>query len=168
MQPEQVQAQLSQQAEQVRQLSEQLSMERHSRLELEHQLQQQHALSTVRTPKPPETDGRKPTPEHFAEAFEVYAQQKGIDLSSVAACQLAATFLRDAALDWYVIHRGVSWQGSSLQQLAADAAGVLPAFLPVRHPRAGAQQARQAGADAQRCRVRLSVHRPDAAAAADG
>jgi hypothetical protein len=61
MQPEQVQAQLSQQAEQVRQLSEQLSMERHSRLELEHQLQQQHALSTVRTPKPPETDGRKPT-----------------------------------------------------------------------------------------------------------
>jgi len=105
MQPEQVQAQLSQQAEQVRQLSEQLSMERHSRLELEHQLQQQHALSTVRTPKPPETDGRKPTPEHFAEAFEVYAQQKGIDLSSVAACQLAATFLRDAALDWYVIHQ---------------------------------------------------------------
>ena len=105
MEPQQVQAQLAQQAEQIRQLSEQLGLERQSRLELETQLQQQHALSSARTPKPPETDGRKPTPEHFAEAFEVFAQQKGIDLNSTAACQLAATFLRDAALDWYVIHQ---------------------------------------------------------------
>lgn len=35
---------------------------------------------------------------HFAKALEVHVQQKGVDLSSAAACQLAATFLRDAAL----------------------------------------------------------------------
>jgi uncharacterized protein (DUF2345 family) len=101
----QVQAQLSQQSAQIQQLSEQLTSEHQSRLQLQQQLQQQQALSTVRTPKPPETDGKRPTPEHFAEAFEVYMQQKGIDLSSAAACQLAATFLRDAALDWYIIYQ---------------------------------------------------------------
>ena len=105
MNAEQVVTQLSQQSAQIRQLSEQLAQEHQARLGLEQQLQQQHALSAVRTPKPPETNGTKPTPEHFAEAFEVYVQQKGVDLSSPAACQLAATFLRDAALDWYIIHQ---------------------------------------------------------------
>lgn len=105
MELEQLQAQLVQQAEHLRQLSEQLSLEHQSRVQLQSQLQQQQALSSVRTPKPPETDGRKPTPQHFSEAFEVYLQQKGIDLNSAAACQLAATFLRDAALDWYVTHQ---------------------------------------------------------------
>ena len=118
----QVQAQLSQQSAQIQQLSEQLTLEHQSRLQLQQQLQQQQALSTVRTPKPPETDGKRPTPEHFAEAFEVYVQQKGIELSSAAACQLAATFLRDAALDWYVIYQqqvsaGTAAPFSSWQQM---------------------------------------------------
>jgi hypothetical protein len=90
--------QLQQQSQQLQQLSEQLTSEHQSCVQLEQQLQQQHALATVRTLKPPETDGKRPTPEHFAEAFEVYVQQKDIELSSAAACQLAATFLRDELL----------------------------------------------------------------------
>jgi hypothetical protein len=114
--------QLQQQSQQLQQLSEQLTSEHQSRVQLEQQLQQQHALATVRTLKPPETDGKRPTPEHFAEAFEVYVQQKGIELSSAAACQLAATFLRDAALDWYVIYQqqvsaGTAAPFSSWQQM---------------------------------------------------
>lgn len=105
MEFEQFQAQLSQQSEQLQQLMQQLALERQSRVQLEQQLQQQHVMASVRTPKPPETDGKKPTPEHFSEAFEVYVAQKGVNLNSPAACQLAATFLRDAALDWYVIHQ---------------------------------------------------------------
>jgi hypothetical protein len=104
MEQEQLQAQLGLLSQQLHQLSEQVALEQQARLGLEQQLQQQQALSAVRTPKPPETDGRKPTPEHFAEAFEVYVQQKGLDLGTPAACRLAATFFRDAALDWFVIH----------------------------------------------------------------
>jgi hypothetical protein len=104
MEQEQLQAQLGLLSQQLQHLSEQVVLEQQARVGLEQQLQQQQALSAVRTPKPPQTDGHKPTPEHFAEAFEVYVQQKGLDLGTSAACQLAATFFRDAALDWFVIH----------------------------------------------------------------
>lgn len=105
MDQDQVLAQLAQQSEQIHLLSDQLALEHQARVELQQQLQQQHALSTVRTPKPPQTDGKTPTPEHFAEAFEVYTEQQGVDLRTPAACRLAATFLRDAALDWYVTYQ---------------------------------------------------------------
>lgn len=104
MEQEQLQAQFGLLSQQLQQLSKQVALEQQARMGLEQQLQQQQALSAVRTPKPPQTDGRKPTPEHFAEAFEVYVQQKGLDLGTPAACRLAATFLRDAALDWFVTH----------------------------------------------------------------
>jgi hypothetical protein len=58
------------------------------------------------------------------EAFEVYMQQKGIDLSSAAACQLAATFLRNATLD--LPAGGASCQSSTLQQWAANEACFCP------------------------------------------
>jgi len=43
-------AQLAQQSEQLHQLSDQLSIEHHARLELSQQLQQQHALSITDCP----------------------------------------------------------------------------------------------------------------------
>lgn len=105
MDMEQLVAQLAQQSEQLHQLSDQLSIEHHARLELSQQLQQQHALSSVRVPKPPVCDGKTPTPEHFLEAFEVYCEQQGVNLNSPAAGRLAGTFLRDAGLDWFVTHQ---------------------------------------------------------------
>jgi hypothetical protein len=111
-QSQQLQHQLDQQSHQLADLNQRLQHETQAREHSQQQLQQAQALQQVRVPKPPETDGRKPTPRHFAEAFEVFMAQRGVDLNTQQACQIAATFLRDAALDWYVSYQ---------QQVAAGA-----------------------------------------------
>lgn len=97
--------QLEQQSHQLADLHQRLQHETQAREHSEQQLHQAQALAQVRVPKPPETDGKKPSPQHFAEAFEVYMAQRGVDLNTQQACQIAATFLRDAALDWYVAYQ---------------------------------------------------------------
>jgi hypothetical protein len=101
----QQQAQLAQLSEQLAQEQQLLAQEQQLRQRTEQQLSQQQLLQALRVPKPPETDGSKPTPEHWAQAMEVFAAEKGLNLDSPEACRFAATFLRDAALDWYTIYQ---------------------------------------------------------------
>lgn len=63
---EQQSQQLDQQSQQLVDLHQRLQLETQTRQQSEQQLRQAQALATVRIPKPPETDGKKPTPEHFA------------------------------------------------------------------------------------------------------
>jgi hypothetical protein len=86
-------------------LRQSIHQEQNARQQAEHRLQQLQVLSTLKVPKPPETDGVKPTPEHFCEAIETYFEQKGVDVNTPAACAFVATFLRDAAMSWYTQHR---------------------------------------------------------------
>lgn len=53
--------------QQLAQTKQQLAQTQAAQQHLEHQLQQQQALSTLQTPKPQETDGSKPTPEHWCQ-----------------------------------------------------------------------------------------------------
>jgi hypothetical protein len=101
---EQLQSRLSEQNQLVQQLQHRLSQGEAENQQLKHDLQQQHVLADLKGPKPPETNGKTPTPEHFTEAFEVYMAQKQLDPDTPAACSFAALFLRDAAMDWYTQH----------------------------------------------------------------
>lgn len=125
MQPEpnleQLQKQLTEQTQLVQQLQHRLTQGEAENRQLQHDLQQQRVLATLKGPKPPETNGKTPTPEHFCEAFEVYMAQKQLDPDTPAACGFAAMFLRDAAMDWYTQHQrdvaaGLSAPFSSWQQ----------------------------------------------------
>jgi hypothetical protein len=105
---EQLQKQLTEQTQLVQQLQHRLTQGEAENRHLQHDLQQQRVLATLKGPKPPETNGKTPTPEHFCEAFEVYMAQKQLDPDTPAACGFAALFLRDAAdaaMDWYAQHQ---------------------------------------------------------------
>lgn len=105
MDPNDLQQQVLQQQAQIAHLAEQLAQEQQLRQRTEQQFSQQQLLLSLRTPKPPETDGSKPTPEHWARAIEVYAAEKGLSLDSPEVVKFASTFMRDAALDWFVIYQ---------------------------------------------------------------
>ena len=57
--------------------------------------------SRMKLPKPPETNGKQPTPINWCHRMETYLQAQGADLNSSATVAYAAAFLKDAALTWY-------------------------------------------------------------------
>jgi hypothetical protein len=60
--------------------------------------------------------------------------QRGVDLNTPQACQIAATFLRDATLDRYVSHQQQVTAGTAQQlslRLATDERSIPAAFLAV-------------------------------------
>jgi hypothetical protein len=55
----------------------------------------------LKLPKPPETNGRQPTPLNWTYKIEAYLKGQRVDLNGVEGIVLAAAFLKDSALNWY-------------------------------------------------------------------
>jgi hypothetical protein len=108
---------------------------------LRQQLQQNQRLS-VKVPKPPTTNGKAPSPSHFAEAFEVYANHCRLDLTTPEAVLEAAPYLRDQALDWYYQHQ---------HEVAAGTAGSPMELGSMQHQQQQPQQHPQQRPSAAPC-----------------
>lgn len=71
------------------------------------QLMQQQSGATPRTlkiPKPPETNGRQPSPVNWCHKMETYLAAEGANLNNSSTVVVAAAYLKDAALNWYRQH----------------------------------------------------------------
>lgn len=89
-------------------------------LALQQQVAQlQHALQTVmqqqqntvsvpasrlKIPKPPETNGRQPSPVNWCHKMETYLAAEGANLHDSSIVTVAAAYLKDSALNWYRQH----------------------------------------------------------------
>lgn len=74
---------------------------------LQQMLQQQTSAvptSKLKLPKPPETNGRQPTPVNWCHKMETYLAAEGANLSSSSIVTVAAAYLKDSALNWYRQH----------------------------------------------------------------
>ena len=80
--------------------------------ELQHiiqQLVQQQAnvdasRSKLKLPKPPETNGRQPSPVNWSHKMETYLTAEGANLHDPSIVAIAAAYLKDSALNWYRQH----------------------------------------------------------------
>lgn len=54
--------------------------------------------------QPETTDGKSATPMSFVESFEFFAASMGLDMGTSQPVNIAATYLRGAAADWYKQH----------------------------------------------------------------
>jgi len=55
----------------------------------------------LKLPKPPESNGRQPTPLNWSYKMEAYLKGQGADLCGAECIALAAAYLKDSALNWY-------------------------------------------------------------------
>lgn len=60
--------------------------------------------NSMKLPKPPETNGKQPSPVNWCHKMETYLHAQAADLNSSATVAYAAAFLKDAALTWYRQH----------------------------------------------------------------
>jgi hypothetical protein len=58
----------------------------------------------LKVPKPPETNGRQPSPVNWCHKMETYLNSEGADCSRPGIVPFAAAYLKDSALCWYRAH----------------------------------------------------------------
>lgn len=75
---------------------------------LQHLMEQQQASTVpvvkLKIPKPPETNGRQPSPVNWCHKMETYLTAEGANLNNSSTVAIAAAYLKDSALNWYRQH----------------------------------------------------------------
>lgn len=103
--------------------------------QLEGQLAAYASVCTtpLKLPKPPETNGRSPTPISWAYKMETYLLAQRANLADAACVTFAAAYLRDSALNWWlqVSRDAVEGRAPALDTWAKFKAAFVARFTPI-------------------------------------
>lgn len=92
-------------APEVMALQQQVAQLQHALQQLMQQQQVNPApVTKLKIPKPPETNGRQPTPVNWCHKMETYLTAEGANLNSPSTVAIAAAYFKDSALNWYRQH----------------------------------------------------------------
>lgn len=87
----------------------------------------------LKLPKPPETNGRQPSPINWTYKMEMYLLAQRINLEDAACVTFAAAYLRDSALNWWlqVSRDAAEGRAPALDTWAKFKAAFVARFTPI-------------------------------------